>query len=192
MVTRLLFVFLACAAGLQAADVWTWWVDPCTGQAVSSGCSQNDKDLARWAFEAWQRESGDRILFQKSASARHARLTVHWASNPGLYGETRGVMVDGKPGAELFILPGTNASHQKDPLLRDTIVFLTFVHETGHALGLQHTANFGDIMYSFQYGGDIDAYFDRYRKLISARADIAKHSGISAGDRLALQAILSK
>jgi len=190
--TRLVFVFLALTAGLHAADLWTWWVDPCTGAAVSSGCNQNDEELAHWAFEGWQRESGNRIVFQKSASAKHARLTVHWASNPGLYGETRGLVVDGKPGAELFILPGTNASHQQDPLLRDTIVFLTFVHETGHALGLRHTANFQDIMYSFQYGGDIDAYFNRYRKLIQARPDIAKHSGVSDGDRLALQAVISR
>jgi len=189
---RLLFIFLALTAGSRAANVWTWWVDPCSGAAAASGCNQNDEELARWAFEGWQRESGGRIVFQKSASAKHARLTVHWATNPGLYGETRGVVVDGTPGAELFILPGTNASQQKDSLLRDTIVFLTFVHETGHALGLRHTANFEDIMYSFQYGGDIDAYFDRYRRLITARADIARHSGLSDGDRLALQALFPK
>jgi len=57
---------------------------------------------------------------------------------------------------------------------------------------LRHTANFEDIMYSFQYGGDIDAYFDRYRRLITARADIARHSGLSDGDRLALQALFPK
>ncbi|HVW11055.1 MAG TPA: matrixin family metalloprotease [Bryobacteraceae bacterium] len=192
MVTRLLLMFLAFTAGLQAADLWTWWVDPCTAAAVSSGCNQGDEELARWAFAGWQRESGGRIVFRKSATAQHARLTVHWATDPGLYGETRSIEVDGKRGAELFILPGTNAARQTDPLLRDTIVFLTFVHETGHALGLRHTSNFDDIMYSFQYGGDIDAYFGRYRKLIAARADIAKHSGLSAGDRLALQAVLTK
>ena len=189
---RLLSVFLALTAGLHAADLWTWWVDPCTGAAVSSGCNQNDEELARWAFEGWQRESGNRIVFQKSASAKHARLTVHWASNPGLYGETRGVVVDGKPGAELFILSGSFVSLFLVSLLRDTIVFLTFVNETGHALGLRHTANFQDFMYSFQYGGDIDAYFNRYRKLIQARPDIAKHSGVSDGDRLALQAVISR
>jgi hypothetical protein len=45
-------------------------------------------------------------------------------------------------------------------------------------------------MYSFQYGGDIDAYFDRYRRLLKQRSDIAQHSGLSDGDRKALAAIL--
>lgn len=182
----LLLVLLLCA-GLRAADVWTWWVDECSGKAIASGCNKDDAELAQWAFEAWQRESGNRIVFQKSTVRQHARLTVHWAANPGLYGETRSVIVDGKPGAEIYILPGTNAAHQSDSLLRDTIVFLTFVHETGHALGLRHTANFEDIMYTFQYGGDIDAYFDRYRRLLTTRHDITQHSGLSEGDRIALR-----
>src|SRR6185437_7439562 len=100
--------------------------------------------------------------------------------------------VDGQRGAEIYILPGANATRVTDPLLRDTIVFLTFVHETGHALGLTHTANFADIMYSFQYGGDIAAYFDRYRRLLTKRSDIAQHSGLSDGDRRALQAVLMR
>jgi len=177
---------------LQAADTWTWWVDPCTGKAASAGCNQNDEELARWAFEGWQRESGDRIVFTKSPNREHARLTVHWSSGDELYGETRSVIVDGQRGAEIYILPGANATRVTDPLLRDTIVFLTFVHETGHALGLTHTANFADIMYSFQYGGDIAAYFDRYRRLLTKRSDIAQHSGLSDGDRRALQAVLMR
>jgi predicted Zn-dependent protease len=68
-------------------------------------------------------------------------------------------------------------------LLRDAIVYLTCLHETGHALGLEHTANFSDIMYSFQYGGDIPEYFARYRRLLKSRADIPKHSGMSDADR---------
>jgi len=72
---------------------------------------------------------------------------------------------------------------QEDPLLRDTIVYLTCLHETGHALGLQHTAAFADIMYSFQFGGDIPEYFGRYRRLLTVRSDIRKHAGMSADDR---------
>ena len=71
----------------------------------------------------------------------------------------------------------------QDPLLRDTIVYLTCLHETGHALGLAHTAGFADIMYSFQYGGDIPEYFGRYRRELAARVDIRKHSGMSLDDR---------
>ena len=178
---------------LQAADTWTWWVDPCTGQAVNSGCNQNDEELARWAFEAWQRESGNRIVFAKSPNRDHARLTVHWSTGDELYGETRPVIGGLEKGApEIYILPGANATRVTDPLLRDTIVFLTFVHETGHALGLSHTANFVDIMYSFQYGGDISAYFDRYRRFLTKRSDIAQHSGLSDGDRQGTCAALAR
>jgi hypothetical protein len=182
---RLLILSFLLSAGLYAADVWTWWVDDCAGTA-RSGCNKDDSELARWAFEAWQRESGDRIVFRKSASPEHARLTIHWAMGASLYGETRPVTVDGQHGAEVYILPGANATRATAPLIRDTIIFLTFVHETGHALGLSHTSNFADIMYTFQYGGDIDEYFARYRRQLKQRSDIALHSGLSDGDRQAL------
>jgi hypothetical protein len=111
---------------------------------------------------------------------------------PSLYGETHPVTVDGRQGAEIYILPEGSAPPSADPLLRDAIVYLTFVHETGHALGLDHTANFEDIMYGFQFGGDIPAYFGRYRRLLQRRSDIARHSGLSDGDRKALQSVLAR
>ena len=191
MMVRIVLVAMFLATALPAADLWTWRVDPCTGPAAHSGCNKDDVELARMAFAAWQRESGNKIVFRPSATAQHARLTVHWASGENLYGETRPVMVDGKPGAEIYILPQINAARAADPLLRDTVVYLTFVHETGHALGLIHTSDFADIMYSFEYGGDIEAYFGRYRRLLTKRSDIALHSGLSDGDRAALRAVLA-
>jgi predicted Zn-dependent protease len=63
------------------------------------------------------------------------------------------------------------------------VLYLTCLHESGHALGLEHTDAFADIMYNFQYGGDIAEYFARYRRLLTVREDIRKHSGISPDDR---------
>src|SRR5206468_9883243 len=109
-----------------------------------------------------------------------AHIRVYWAKGrDGLYGEARPIVVDGVRGAEVYVLPVA----ENEPLMREAVVYLTCLHETGHALGLPHTADFADIMYSFGYGGDIPAYFGRYRKLLETRADIRKHAGLSEQDR---------
>jgi hypothetical protein len=97
--------------------------------------------------------------------------------------------VNGKTGALVYVMPEVTrlsqalASHtSRDSLLRDTIVYLTCVHELGHAVGMPHTSQFDDIMYSFGYGGNIVEYFMRYRNKLASRNDIPKLSGLSAAD----------
>lgn len=125
---------------------------------------------------------------RKSDDPRKAQIRLFWAgAQEGLYGEARPTMVEGKRGADVYVRP---AGHASDELLRETIVYLTCLHESGHALGLAHTANFDDIMYSFQFGGDIPEYFGRYRRKLKARADIRKNSGISESDRKRLLEVL--
>lgn len=187
---KALLLLLAASALLCAAEEYTYWVEPCAGETRASGCESGDPELAKWALEAWQRESGGAIVFRKVADQQNARIRVLWASGTSsLYGETEPMMFQGKRGAIVNVLPNV-VRDKSDPLLRDAIVYLTCLHESGHALGLPHTRAFADIMYSFQYGGDITAYFGRYRALLKTRADIAAHSGVSDADRVALRVAL--
>ena len=154
-----------------------------------SGYSDGDHDLATWALQAWERSANGALQFEPGPEAT-ALVRVYWVPpNFGLYGEMRSLTVDGRRGAAVYIRPDTDAlgptigrRARDDALFRDSIVYLTCLHELGHALGLEHTAEFADIMYFFGYGGDIPAYFGRYRDGLDSRGDIARDAGLSEGD----------
>jgi hypothetical protein len=158
----------------------------------------SDRDLAAWALKAWEQSIGGALRFEASAEA-DALVRVHWVpASSGQYGEMRPTFVNGRRGAEVFIRPDTNALGpdiaklaRADPLLRETIVYLTCVHELGHALGLAHTSNFDDIMYFFGFGGDIPRFFGRYRDQLRSRDDIARRSGLSTDDVSRVKALYS-
>ena len=78
---------------------------------------------------------------------------------------------------------------KRDALFRETIVYLTCLHELGHALGLGHTAEYADIMYAFGFGGDIEEYFMRYRRNLEDRSDIEGETGLSRWDRKHIRAL---
>ena len=158
----------------------------------------SDRELALWALRAWERSAGGAIRFTSSAE-EEALVRVYWVpADSGFYGEMRPVDVRGRRGAAVFIRPDVSGlgevgrQARLDGLLRETIVYLTCVHELGHALGLEHTADFGDIMYYFGYGGDIPAFFSRYRTQLKQRADIANIAGLSDGDLERLRALYPK
>jgi hypothetical protein len=154
-----------------------------------TGYRPADRDLATWAFEAWARESQGALTLTPSPEPA-ARVRLYWAPlGESLFGEMKPLVVDGEPGAAVFVTAGIDALGPdiaaragEDPLWRDTIVFLTCLHELGHAMGLPHTADDRDIMYSFGYGGDIVEYFARYRRKLKVRADMRTVSGMSAAD----------
>jgi hypothetical protein len=190
-------IFLGLTAALPAADL-RYWIEPCI--RPETGCTAGDPELAEWALRDWQRNARGQLRLERAAQRRQAHIRIHWAAaNQGLYGEARPFEEDGLKGAEVYILPDLSAmgpqiaqASAADSLLRDAIVYLTCLHETGHALGLAHTDRFADIMYSFVYGGDILEYFGRYRRQLKTRGDIAATTGVSAHDRERLAAALAR
>jgi len=153
------------------------------------GYHSSDPELARWALQAWQRSAAKGLRFA-AATESTALIRVYWAGpESGEYGETRPIVVGGQQGAAVFIRPDIDSLGEDiarraraDALLRDSIVYLTCLHELGHALGLAHTHDFRDIMFYFGYGGDVVEFFGRYRAQIRTRSDIAGVSGLSDDD----------
>lgn len=165
----------------------------------NTGYRSSDHELAVWAFQAWQRNAGKGLRFEP-ATESSALIQLRWAEpGGGEYGETQPLIVHGRRGAVVFIRPDVEAlgpdiarRARADDLLRDSIVYLTCLHELGHAIGFEHTRDFRDIMYYFGFGGDVAEYFGRYRAQIHMRNDIAAVSGLSDADVARVRAIYAQ
>jgi len=181
---------------LDAKEPITYFIADGNGQ---TGYRSTDRELALWALEAWRRGAAKSFRLEAAPESR-ALVRLYWAEpNEGQYGEMRPLTVEGRPGAAVFIRPDVESLGQDiarrargDVLLRDSIVYLTCLHELGHALGLMHTRDFRDIMYYFGYGGDVVEYFLRYRAQLRSRNDIAAVSGLSAADVSRIKAMYTR
>jgi hypothetical protein len=146
--------------------------------------------IGNWRYGPWRRGSEAlRRVFDLRPRPNRRRSSDFTGPNPATANTVQPLIVGGQRGAAVFIRPDVESLGQEiarrargDVLLRDSIVYLTCLHELGHALGLAHTRDFRDIMYYFGYGGDVVEYFGRYRAQLRSRSDIAAVSGLSDTD----------
>jgi hypothetical protein len=144
--------------------------------------------LVEKALKTWTAASGGAFSLQRTFVTGDAGIRIYFNGAGGNYGETR-PHIDARgliDAAEVNI--AADAPIEVDPLTRGIVVYLTALHELGHALGLEHTRNFDDIMYLFRQPGDGPRYFGNYRRLLQSADDIGtvRATGLSMNDVKAL------
>ena len=157
------------------------WVDP--AHAPMGG-----DVLVERAMKTWTDAAKGRLRLERTATKEGAGIRVHFFTRDWRYGMTQ-ARPDPRTGlieeAEVIVA----ADADGDDLDHRIVIYLTSLHELGHALGLSHTSDFNDIMYLFQQPGDGERFFGGFRRRLRTADDIgtAQASGLSGEDVRALQ-----
>jgi hypothetical protein len=185
-----LLATLAHPAGGQRASALRWpsaaaiavWVDP---REAPTGADA----LVERAMASWTRAAGGAFTLAKTADER-AAVRVHFVTGDTTYGEAA-PRVDRSTGRIASAEVQISGNIGGDVLTQRIVLYLTALHELGHALGLPHTDDFNDIMYSFRRPDDGERYFGAYRRRLRGADDIgsAGATGLSARDIEALRAL---
>ncbi|MEZ5362655.1 MAG: hypothetical protein R2748_10060 [Bryobacterales bacterium] len=151
----------------------------------------HDRWLAERALQAWD-HALEGWLCMTPAKATDAAIRIYWGMTGDRLGLIQAIEVGPYRGAEVYVDaqpqafdPQLGELCRRDPLFRDAVVYVTLLHETGHALGLDHTINMADAMY---FGGDYVGFYKAYRAQIESLDDIRRRPGLSEEDLLRIRA----
>jgi hypothetical protein len=131
--------------------------------------------LVERAMKNWSDASNGQLMLIRATAQRDAAIRIVFVSSDNVYGEAA-PRVDPQTGfiahADVLI----NSSVPDDPIDARIVVYLTALHELGHAIGLPHSDTFTAIMYRFRRADDGERYFGAYRRAIRSADEV----GVSA------------
>jgi hypothetical protein len=142
-----------------------------------------DPNLVERAMKTWTGAAAGRFRLERAPDGTPADVRVSFATGDALLGETSPI-TDRRTGLIVGADIAIAANVTGDSIGQQLVVYLTALHELGHALGLPHSDDMADIMYRFRRPDDPDRYFGAYRKRLRSVDDIgsARASGLSARD----------
>ena len=144
---------------------------------ISEQNAPNHADaLVERAMKTWSDvRRPNRLRLVRTSEREHAPLRVNFVAGDHVFTARRGRSSIGSraqsSGADVHI--GRDLASTGDRLEQQIILYLTALHELGHALGLRHTDDFSTIMYSFRRPDDGERYSGRTGSACAAQTTSA-------------------
>src|SRR5262249_49207099 len=179
-------------AQLTAAPHWPGgarvavWID--AGRAPVGAAA-----LVERAMKTWSDASNGELTLVRASTRADAAIRILFVQSDTNYGEAA-PRVDPASGFIVRADVAINAAVPDDPMDARIIVYLTALHELGHALGLAHSDTFSAIMYRFRRPDDGARYFGADRSKVRSPDDVGstRATGLDVEDVAALRRLYAR